>query len=522
LIRKYQAAEQVQASWETLQAYWDQVLGTIQVETPDPNMDILLNRWMLYQALSCRLLGRTALYQSSGAFGFRDQLQDVLAFLHTKPDIAREQILRCAAHQFEEGDVLHWWHPPANRGVRTRFSDDLLWLPYVTAEYVFTTGDRSILDEKLPFLHAEPLEPGEDERYGEYALASERFDIFEHCRRAVEKGTTRGAHGLPLFGSGDWNDGMNRVGIHGSGESVWMGWFLCTVLNRFADLCRLVGNDPEQYQSEADRLAASLEDQAWDGAWYLRGFYDDGSPLGSSQNDECKIDSIAQSWAVISGVAQPEHAAQAMESVNQFLVRQPEQLILLFSPPFDKTSRDPGYIKGYPPGVRENGGQYTHAAIWSVWAFAKLGLGERAHALFKTLNPINHADTPEKCIVYGVEPYVVAADVYSVAPHVGRGGWTWYTGSAAWLYRLGMEAILGFSRAGEELKIDPCIPAYWPAYKIHYRYGKTTYEITVDNSEHVNRGVKEINLDGKTRPGNIIPLRDDGLQHDVRISMGRL
>ncbi len=519
LIGAYQSPGQVESAWKAVQHQWDDILGGITVQTPDAGMDLMLNRWLLYQTLSCRLWGRTALYQSSGAFGFRDQLQDVLAVLHARPEIARQQILNAASHQFEAGDVLHWWNPPSGRGVRTRFSDDLLWLPYVTAEYVTTTGDRSILDEKIPFLKAEPLRPEEVERYNQYEATTELYSLYEHCQRALEKGATAGIHGLPLMGTGDWNDGMNRVGMEGRGESVWLGWFLYATLRHFAALSAALNQDSEPYRQQAESLAQALETHAWDGDWYLRAFYDDGSPLGSSRNSECRIDSIAQSWAVLSGAADPVRAAQAMESVNQLLVQQADQMILLFTPPFDKTARDPGYIKGYYPGIRENGGQYTHAAIWAVWAFAALGQGGRAGAFFRLLNPVYHADTPEKVAHYKVEPYGIAADIYSVPPHTGVGGWTWYTGSAGWMYRLGVEAILGVYRLGDTLKIDPCIPKIWPEFKITYRFGAAHYLINVENPESINQGVEQVLLDGKLLPENLIPLVDDGKWHEVNVLM---
>jgi cyclic beta-1,2-glucan synthetase len=522
LIENYRDAAQIEAAWGDVAEGWNDLLGAITVRTPDRAMDLLLNRWLLYQALSCRIWGRSALYQSSGAFGYRDQLQDVVALVHAAPDIARDHIVRAARYQFEEGDVLHWWHPPSGRGVRTRCSDDLLWLPFVTAHYVAATGDETILAERVPFLKGDPLETEELERYARYEVTAESTTLYEHCLRALERGTTAGPHGLPLIGSHDWNDGLNRVGIGGKGESVWLGWFLYAALDRFAPLCERMG-DAERantYRQQAQDLRQALEENGWDSDWYRRAYYDDGTPLGSSESDEGQIDSIAQSWAVLSGAADPERAEQAMEAVVRRLVRPEDQLILLFAPPFDKTERDPGYIKGYPPGIRENGGQYTHAALWAVWAFAELGQGDRAEELFRLLNPIYHSDTLEKVVRYRVEPYVVAADVYSVEPHVGRGGWTWYTGSAGWMYRLGLEAILGLRRVGEALQINPCIPRHWSGYELTYRVGETAYRIRVENPEGVNRGVKQVTLDGETLPGDEIPLLGDGQRHDVHVLMG--
>ena len=530
---RFRSPHEVNEAFERVLGFWDQALGAIEIKTPDASMDTLVNRWLLYQTLACRVRGRSAFYQSSGAFGFRDQLQDVTALVYSQPQVAREQILRAAGHQFKEGDVLHWWHEPSGRGVRTRFSDDLLWLPYVTSFYVNATGDYSLLEESVPFIEGDLLQPDQVESYLQPTISAESATIIEHCARAIDRSLGLGSHGLPLMGSGDWNDGMNRVGAGGKGESVWVGWFLSTVLTSFTPLLARMsesgalatgqGNLFEKrgarYVKHLEKLRKGLE-QAWDGDWYRRAYFDDGTPLGSAQNDECRIDSIAQTWAVISGAADPYKAGRAMASVDEYLVQRGEGLIILFTPPFDKTKLDPGYVKGYVPGVRENGGQYTHAALWTVIAFAMLGDGDRAGELFSLLNPINHSSTRAGLHKYKVEPYVAMGDVYAVPPHTGRGGWTWYTGSAGWMYRAALEYILGFKLNGDRLVVDPCIPRGWREFEIIYRRGNTVYRIKVENPHSLYRGVASVNLDGVEQRDGAILLSNDGLNHEVRILIG--
>ncbi|MBR9988592.1 MAG: glycosyl transferase family 36, partial [Gemmatimonadetes bacterium] len=522
-ISQYRDVDAVAAAIAHSVERWNERLSVITVRTPEPSFDAMINRWMLYQALACRMWARSALYQSSGAFGFRDQLQDCTAFVYAEPGVARAHILRAASRQFVEGDVQHWWHPHSGRGVRTRFSDDLVWLPWVVDQYIAVTGDASVLDEYVPFLTMHALGPDEHEIYDLPEVTDEHGSIYEHCLRALRRACTSGPHGLPLIGSGDWNDGMSRVGIEGRGESVWLAWFLIATLRAFAVRADERGDDnaASAMRGRADGYAQAVEEHGWDGEWYRRAYFDDGTPLGSSQSDECRIDSIAQSWSVISGAGAPERQQQAMASLNRHLVREDARLLMLLTPPFDQTPQDPGYIKGYLPGVRENGAQYTHAALWAVLATALRGDGNRAFELYQMLNPLTHAQTAADVEVYKTEPYVIAADVYTAPGQVGRGGWTWYTGSASWMYRVGLESILGFTRRGDTLRIEPRVPDSWPEFTIEYRFGNALYEITVHEPAAIRDGAAEVSMDGAVMEGGTIPLLADGQKHIVVVRPGR-
>jgi cyclic beta-1,2-glucan synthetase len=524
LIAKYRAAN-LDAVLAEVTQQWDDVLGAVQIKTPDRALDILVNRWLPYQTLACRVWARTGFYQASGAYGFRDQLQDVMALCLSRPDIVRAHLLRAAGRQFVEGDVQHWWLPESGNGIRTRISDDRPWLAYVVDHYVITTGDTAVLEVEVPFLEGPVLQPGQHDAFFAPKSSSRTASLYDHCALALDTSLGVGAHGLPLMGTGDWNDGMDRVGEGGKGESVWLAWFQHKTLTDWATLAEARGDlaHAVDWRRHAQNLSESLERAAWDGDWYRRAYFDDGTPLGSVSNSECRIDSITQSWAVLSGAGDPARAARAMAAVDKYLIRRDDKLALLFTPPFVNPSHDPGYINGYPAGIRENGGQYTHAATWTAMAFAMQGDGDRAGELLSMLNPIHHADSPAGMRRYRVEPYVVCADVYSEAPHTARGGWTWYTGSAAWLYRATLEGMLGFRAQGDHLLIDPCIPRTWPSFEIVYRHRTARYVISVENPLGVCRGIIAIKLDGEMLPaqrGLRVPLIDDGATHQLQIVLG--
>ncbi len=521
LIKRFRGSGPARATLEAVWNYWNHTLGAVHVETPDKALDVLANGWLIYQTLACRMWARSGYYQSGGAFGFRDQLQDSMALIYAEPRLTREHLLRCAAQQFPEGDVMHWWHPPSGRGVRTHSSDDRLWLPLAVHIYVTVTGDRGVLDERVNFIEGRSLNPGEEANYDLPVKSEESATLYEHCIRAIKRSLQLGQHGLPFMGSGDWNDAMNRVGYQGLGESVWLAFFLYDVLFRFSGIALMRGDKDFAYicKSEAANLRQSIRENGWDGNWYLRAYFDSGEPLGSSANEECQIDSLSQSWSVLSGAGDPERSKTAMREVDRRLVKRDESLVMLLAPPFDKSDLDPGYIKGYIPGVRENGGQYTHAAIWVAMAFAAMGDSRRAWELLDMINPLNHGSTPEQVAIYRTEPYVVAADVYAMSPHVGRGGWTWYTGASGWMYRLVVESLLGMKLDVDKLHFAPCIPDDWKSFRLHYRYRETFYHIAVTRTGSGCK-VASVTVDGLAQEDGAVHLVDDRKDHNVEIKMG--
>ncbi|MBN1600971.1 MAG: hypothetical protein JW915_05135 [Chitinispirillaceae bacterium] len=520
IIRRFRGSNSARTALEAVWQYWNHTLGAVQIETPVPSLNVIANGWLLYQTIACRIWARSGYYQSGGAIGFRDQLQDAMALIHAEPGILRKQLLLFASRQFIEGDVQHWWHPPFGRGVRTHCSDDYLWLPLATSRYVVNTGDTGVLDEYIQFLKGRPVNPEDDSYYDLPNRSEEKGTLYEHCQRSILHGLRFGDHGLPLIGTCDWNDGMNMVGNQGKGESVWLAFFLFEVLTRFTEIAK-AKNDltfVELCENMAKKISQSIEKHAWDGKWYRRAYFDNGEPLGSAKNAECQIDSISQSWSVLSGAGNPERSRTAMESIDKRLVSKEYSLVQLLDPPFDKSDLNPGYIKGYVPGVRENGGQYTHAAIWTAMAFAQLGDNKKAWDILNMINPVNHARTPEEIARYKVEPYVVAADVYALSPHIGRGGWTWYTGSAGWMYRLIMESLLGLKLRTDKLHIEPCLPDDWVTFKIHYRYRETVYHITITQVNE-SKTKKSVALDGVTCQDGAINLIDDHQVHLVEVKI---
>ncbi|HZV42938.1 MAG TPA: protein ndvB, partial [Saprospiraceae bacterium] len=521
LVRQGRGRAAAREVLQKVKKQWEKDLTAIQIESPDAATNLITNGWLNYQTMASRLWGRSGYYQSGGAFGFRDQLQDVLSLMQVNADLARNQILLAASRQFVKGDVQHWWHPPVGRGVRTKCSDDYLWLPYVTAKYIEVTDDVDILEEKIYYLDARELNPGEHSVYDLPNRSDISATLYEHCIKAMEYGFQFGEHGLPLIGSGDWNDGMDRVGTEGRGESVWLGWFLYDTIQKFSAVMELKTDHLrlQRYRETASTLRSNLNKEGWDGAWYRRAYFDDGTPLGSQSNDECKIDSIAQSWAILSGGGDDDKRKMGLEQAGKYLIKTNDKIIQLLDPPFEHSNLNPGYIKGYVPGVRENGGQYTHAAIWMIMAYALVKDKEKMWELLSMINPVNHGSNKEDIAVYKAEPYVVAADIYATPQHKGHGGWTWYTGSAGWMYQLITEYVIGLKKKGTTLKIEPCLPLHWEKVTVRYRYKSALYIIAIHQPSHENDQVSII-IDDTEIEDDIIQLQDDGFEHSVEVTIG--